>query len=42
MCTIYASAVRRMLPGATLTVDLFRVVQLAVKAAGDVRTGHGT
>ena len=37
MCSIYASAVRRMLPGATLTVDLFHVVQLAVKTTGDVR-----
>jgi transposase len=37
MCTIDASAVRRMLPQATLTVDLFHVVQLAVKAVGDVR-----
>jgi transposase len=37
MCTIYASAVRRMLPHATLAVDLFHVVQLAVKAVGDVR-----
>jgi transposase len=37
LCTIYASAVRRMLPHATLTVDLFHVVQLAVKAVGDVR-----
>jgi len=37
MCTIYASAVRRMLPGARLAVDLFHVVQLAVKATGDVR-----
>jgi len=37
LCSIYASAVRRMLPHATLTVDLFHVVQLAVKAAGDVR-----
>jgi transposase len=37
MCTIYASAVRRMLPHATLTVDLFHVVQLAVKTVGDVR-----
>jgi transposase len=37
MCAIYASAVRRMLPHATLTVDLFHVVQLAVKAVGDVR-----
>jgi transposase len=37
MCTIYASAVRRMLPGATLVVDLFHVVQLATKMVGDVR-----
>jgi transposase len=37
MCSIYASAVRRMLPRATVTVDLFHVVQLAVKAVGDVR-----
>jgi len=37
MCSIYASAVRRMLPGAQLVVDLFHVVQLAVKATGDVR-----
>ena len=37
MCSIYASAVRRMLPRATLIVDLFHVVQLAVKAVGDVR-----
>jgi transposase len=37
MCTIYASAVRRMLPRATLVVDLFHVVQLAVKMTGDVR-----
>jgi transposase len=37
LCTIYASAVRRMLPHATLTADLFHVVQLAVKAVGDVR-----
>ena len=33
MCTIYASAVRRMLPGAVIAVDLFHVVQLAVKTA---------
>jgi hypothetical protein len=26
MCTIYASAVRRMLPGAQLVVDLFYAV----------------
>ena len=37
MCSIYASAVRRMLPGAQLVVDLFHVVQLAVKMTGDVR-----
>jgi transposase len=37
MCTIYAAAARRMLPGARLAVDLFHVVQLAVKATGDVR-----
>ena len=34
---MYASAVRRMLPGARLAVDLFHVVQLAVKMTGDVR-----
>ncbi len=37
MCSIYASAVRRMLPQATLVVDLFHVVQLAVKVTGDAR-----
>jgi transposase len=37
LCSIYASAVRRMLPHATLVADLFHVVQLAVKATGDVR-----
>jgi transposase len=37
MCTIYLSAVRRMLPRAQVAVDLFHVVQLAVKALGDVR-----
>ena len=37
MCTIYLSAVRRMLPRAKVAVDLFHVVQLAVKTAGDVR-----
>ncbi len=37
MCTIFASAVRRMLPRAQLAVDLFHVVQLAVKTVGDVR-----
>jgi transposase len=37
MCTIYQSAVRRMLPRAEIAVDLFHVVQLAVKTVGDVR-----
>ena len=37
MCTIFASAVSRMLPGASIAVDLFHVVQLAVKTTGDVR-----
>jgi transposase len=37
MCTIFASAVRRMLPHARIAVDLFHVVQLAVKTTGDVR-----
>jgi transposase len=37
MCAIFASAVRRMLPGARIAVDLFHVVQLAVKTLGDVR-----
>ena len=37
MCTIYQSAVRKMLPRAKIAVDLFHVVQLAVKAVGDVR-----
>jgi transposase len=37
MCTIYLSAVMRMLPRAKVAVDLFHVVQLAVKTAGDVR-----
>ena len=37
MCSIYASAVRRMLPHARLVVDLFHVLQLAVKMTGDVR-----
>jgi transposase len=37
MCAIYLSAVRRMLPHAKVAVDLFHVVQLAVKTTGDVR-----
>jgi hypothetical protein len=39
LCSIYAAAVRRMLPGAVLAVDLFHVVQLAAKAVGDVPAG---
>jgi transposase len=37
MCSIYACAVRRMLPGAQIAADLFHVVHLAVKMTGDVR-----
>ena len=37
MCAIFASAVRRVLPNARIAVDLFHVVQLAVKTVGDVR-----
>ena len=37
MCTVFLSAVRRVLPQAQVAVDLFHVVQLAVKAAGDAR-----
>jgi len=37
MCAVFASAVRRALPQAEIAVDLFHVVQLAVKALGDVR-----
>jgi transposase len=37
MCSIFLSAVRRALPEAKVAVDLFRVVQLAVKAAAGVR-----
>jgi transposase len=37
MCTIYLSAVKRMLPHARVAVDLFHVVQLAVKTMSDVR-----
>jgi transposase len=37
MCSTYACAVRRMLPGAQIAVDLFHVVHLAVKMTGDVR-----
>jgi transposase len=37
MCSIYAAAIGRMLPQAQIVVDLFHVVQLAVKMTGDVR-----
>ena len=37
MCGIYPCAVRRMLPGAQIAVDLFHVVHLAVNMTGDVR-----
>jgi transposase len=37
MCTVFLAAVRRALPQALVAVDLFHVVQLAVKALGDVR-----
>jgi transposase len=37
MCTIYRSAVKKMLPQVEIAVDLFHVAQLAVKTAGDVR-----
>jgi transposase len=37
MCTVFAAAVRRALPQAQIAVDLFHVVQLAVKVTGDVR-----
>ena len=37
MCSIYACAVRHILPGAQIAVDLFHVVHLAVKMTGDVR-----
>jgi transposase len=37
MCTVFASAVRHALPGATLVVDHFHVVQLANKALCEVR-----
>ena len=37
MCSIYASAVRQALPHAQLVVDLFHIMQLAVKMTGDVR-----
>jgi transposase len=36
MCSVFAAAVRRALPQAQIAVDLFHVVQLAVKALGDV------
>jgi transposase len=37
MCTIFVSAVRRMLPHAQLVVDHFHVVQLAGDAVAEVR-----
>jgi transposase len=37
LCTIYAAALRRMLPHARLAIDVFHVVQLATKMVGDVR-----
>jgi transposase len=37
MCTVFLSAAPRALAKAQVTVDLFHVVQLAVKAAGDIR-----
>ena len=37
MCSVYACAVRRVLPGAQIAVDVFRVVHLAVKMTGGVR-----
>lgn len=37
MCAICQSAVKKTLPGARIAVDLFHVVQLAVKTTGDVR-----
>ncbi len=40
-CAIYASAIRRMLPRATLVAGLFHVVQLAVKTTVDVRRRYG-
>ena len=39
LCSIYASAVRRMLPHATLTVDVFHVVQLAVRPSATCAAG---
>jgi len=37
MCTVFLAAVRRALPQARVAAGLFHVVQLAVKAPGDVR-----
>ena len=39
MCTIYLAAVRRMLPHAAVAVDLFHVVQLAVKTTPTTGAG---
>jgi transposase len=40
MCSICLSAARRALPKAQVAVDLFHVVQLAVKIVGDVPPRH--
>lgn len=37
MCTVFVSAIRRYLPGATIVVDHFHVVKLATDAVTDVR-----
>jgi transposase len=37
MCTIFKSAIRRMLPHATLVVDHFHLVQLANQTLTEVR-----
>jgi transposase len=46
MCSIYASAVRRMLPHAQLAIDAFHIVQLATRwsatcAAAPSGTSYG-
>src|SRR5437763_12706354 len=37
MCTVFVSAIRRYLPGATLVVDHFHVVKLATDTVAEVR-----
>lgn len=37
LCTVYAAAIRRMLPHARLAIDPFHVIQLATRMVGDVR-----